>query len=179
MSPIDRPDFTGDGEVADLQRPAESVPRDEDGRRVMVDWSDGPKPPPPDPSLEVSSAMVTPEEGAEIVAEVNGDAPGSFDELDPSAQMLVRDQQGLDQVHASIETVRADLGADFAEAESDFEELPTGARDVVTALLSVDWRQHGAEAMADAFDQLSDVLPLTAEAELREFLVDHGFIEGE
>jgi hypothetical protein len=37
---------------------------------------------------------------------------------------------------------------------------------------------HGPEAMADAFDQLSDTLPLVQEAALREFLVDYGFIEG-
>ena len=62
--------------------------------------------------------------------------------------------------------------------DADFEELPTGAQTVIAALLSVDWKPHGPEVMADALDQLMDTLPLVAEAELREFLEDHGFIEG-
>ena len=177
MSPIDRPDFTGDGEVADLQRPAESVPRDEDGRRVMVDWSDGPKPPPPDANFEPPYDPNA--EGRAIVAEVNGESLGSFDELPKASQTLFRNQEGYDQAVSSVDKIRANLGDAFGEMDDAFESLPTDAKMSVAALLSYDWTQRGAEALGDALDQLMDQLPLTSEAELREFLVDHGFIEGE
>jgi len=152
------------------------LPRDESGKVVRVDWSDGPPPPAPDANFEPPSDADA--EGAEIVAEQNGDEPGTFDELHPNVQAIVRDQEGYDQTLASIDTVKADLGDAFAEAESDFEELPVDAQKVVYALLSHDWKPHGAEVLADAYDQLNDILPLTSSAALREFLVDHGFVEG-
>ncbi len=166
-------DFDGD-EGPPQEFPAEAtalapLPRDADGKIVRLDWSDGPKPPPPDANFEPPSD-----------AEQNGEteSPGSFDELHPTAQTIFRDQEGLDTAQASVATVKAHMGDRFAEMDSDFESLPSGAQQVIAALLSVDWKPHGAEAMADAFDQLSDTLPLVQEAELREFLEDHGFIEG-
>jgi len=172
-------DFDGD-EPAPQEFPAEAtalapLPRDADGKIVRADWSDGPKPPPPDPDLPLSEqSAFTPEEQAEL----RGDVTTSFDELHPNVQALVRDQAGYDQTLASIDTVRADLGDAFAEAESDFEELPIDAQQTIYALLSRDWKPHGAEALGDALDQLMDTLPLTSEAVLREFLVAHNFIEG-
>jgi hypothetical protein len=181
MTGGDHPDWDFDGdEPAPQEFPAEStalapLPRDADGKIVRLDWSDGPKPPPPDADFEPYDPNAA---GRAIVNAVNGDAPGSFDELHPNVQAIVRDQEGYDQTLSSIETVRADLGERFAEAESDFEELPVDAQKVVYALLSHDWKPHGAEVLADAYDQLSDILPLTSSAELREFLEAHGFIEG-
>jgi hypothetical protein len=49
---------------------------------------------------------------------------------------------------------------------------------VVASLLSHDWKPHGPEALGDALDVLLDWLPLESSAELNEFLVDYGFIEG-
>ena len=172
---IDRPDFI-DGEVAEMPAAPETVPRDEDGRRVMVDWSDGPAPPQPDANFEPYDPNA---EGRAIVAEVNGESPGSFDELDSNSQTLFRDQAGYDQAQASVDTIKANMGDRFAEMDADFEELPGDAQMVVAALLSHDWTQRGAEALGDALDQLMDTLPLTSEAELREFLELHGFIEGD
>ncbi len=171
----EHPDWTFDSdEPAPQEFPAEATalapaPRDEDGRIVRVDWGDGPKPPPPDANFEPP-----------YDAEQNGEteSPGSFDELDPTAQSIFRDQAGLDTAQASVATVKATMGDRFAEMDSEFEELPSGAKMVVASLLSVDWKPHGPEVMADALDQLMDTLPLVAEAELREFLEDHGFIEG-
>ena len=183
---IDRPAFVGDGEVAEMTAAPETVPRDEDGRVFRADWSDGPKPPPPDPSLEVSSAYLTKEEGGAQLAEINAehetsaspDVVTSFDELDSNSQTLFRDQAGYDQAQASVDTIRANMGDAFAEMDAEFEELPSDAQMVVAALLSRDWKPHGAEALGDALDQLMDTLPLTSDAKLREFLVDFGFIEG-
>ena len=174
-------DFDGDEGppqefAAEAAAPA-PLPRDADGKIVRADWSGGPPPPTPDPDYEPPYDPNA--EGRAIVAEVNGDAPGSFDELPKVSQTLFRNQEGYDTVQASVDKVRAHFGDAFAEMDSEFEELPTDAQMVVGALLSYDWTQRGAEALGDALDQLMDQLPLTSEAELREFLVDHGFIEGE
>ena len=158
------------------------APRDESGRIIRVDWSGGPPPPAPDASHVPADATLTPQEGAQIVAENEAEhgvqASSSFDALHPNAQALFRNQEGLDQALASIDKIKdARSPSEFAEMDTDFEGLPVDAQQVVAVLLSHDWTQRGAEALAEALDALSDSLPLTSDAELREFLQDHGFIE--
>ena len=46
------------------------------------------------------------------------------------------------------------------------------------SLMKLRQRWQVTEALGDALDELSDSLPLTSSAELNEFLVDYGFIEG-
>ena len=150
--------------------------RDEDGKVIRADWTDG-QPFAPDPAQGELALSEQPAFTPQEQAEIRGETPGSFDELHPNAQATFRDQAGLDQAFASVAKIKANMGDDFAEMDDDFEELPSGAQMVVAALLSVDWKPHGPEVLGDALDQLMDTLPLTDEAELREFLEDHGFIE--
>ena len=173
---IDRPDFVDGEPVASTE--VATVPRDADGKVFRADWSDGPAPPALDPEHVPSGeqSAFTSEEQAEMRGET--ESPGSFDALDANSQTLFRNQAGLDQAQASVDKVKAHFGDDFAEMDSKFEALPRDAQMTVAALLSHDWTQYGAEALGDALDQLMDKLPLTSEAELREFLVDYGFIEG-
>ncbi len=151
--------------------------RDEDGKVIRADWTDG-QPFAPDPAQGELALSEQPAFTPQEQAEMRGETPGSFDELHPNAQATFRDQAGLDQAFASVDTVKAHFGDAFAEIDADFEELPGDAQMVVAALLSHDWTQRGAEALGDALDELSDSLPLTSSAELNEFLVDYGFIEG-
>lgn len=151
--------------------------RDEDGKVIRADWTDG-QPFAPDPAQGELALSEQPAFTPQEQAEMRGETPGSFDELHPNAQATFRDQAGLDQAFASVDKVKAHFGDGFAEMDDAFEGLPSDAQMVVAALLSLDWAQHGEEAMADAFDRLSDTLPLVDEAALREFLEDHGFIEG-
>ncbi len=165
---IDRPDFVDGEPVASAE--VATVPRDEDGKVFRADWSDGPPPPAPDANFEPPSDPNA--EGRAIVAEQNGDEPGSFDEIHPNAQTLFRDQAGLDQVHASIAMVKAKLGHEFAEMDADFDALPRDAKMTVAALISHDWVQHGPEAVRDAIAELSADLPLASTAALNEFVDD-------
>ena len=151
--------------------------RDEDGKVIRADWTDG-QPFAPDPAQGELALSEQPAFTPQEQAEMRGETPGSFDELHPNAQATFRDQAGLDQAFASVDKVKAHFGDAFAEMDADFEELPGDAQMVVAALLSHDWTQRGAEALGDALDELSDSLPLTSSAELNEFLVDYGFIEG-
>jgi len=151
--------------------------RDEDGKVIRADWTDG-QPFAPDPAQSELALSEQPAFTPQEQAEIRGETPGSFDELDKVGQATFRDQAGLDQAFASVAMMRDAMSADdFASMDAAFDALPGDAQQVAAALISHDWTKYGAEALLEALDALSDTLPLTSDAALNEFVDEHIIVE--
>jgi len=87
---IDRPDFTGDGTVAETTAKPE-IEHDKSGRRAMADWSDGPAPPQPAEDHIPESLRFTKEEGEAQIAEIEAEHELTHEQW----QAKMRAQHGL------------------------------------------------------------------------------------
>lgn len=188
---VERAPFDFEPDEAPQEFPAEGsvpvpLPRDADGKIIRVDWSDGPKPPPPDPNREVQpSAYLSKEDGRAQVAEINAEHEtpaqtpastdvASFDELDANAQAVFVNEEGYAQAQDNI--AKLEGLPNYAAMDADSEKLPPDAQAVVGRLLSRAGHVD-ADTLVEEYDALSDWLPLSSSAALRSFLVKHDFIK--
>jgi len=124
------------------ETPKPEIEHDKSGRRAMPDWIDGPKPPPPDPSLE--GAYLTKEEGQAQVAEINANHetpdPAAWPPVDQLPQEL-KDEWG------------ADAEVRYAAGKATFDDIEKAA---------------GPELGADLNEWAEQLLPEVGMALLRQ-----------